>query len=191
MLAYKRTQQAVSCSRNFFAKEVSRMLPTGKTVFKIPLDSGFTFTPKHLKVFIMKKSILMFAALAFGLFACAQTPPKAVADNFAKKFTGATKVKWDQEEANEWEAEFRLNGTEMSASFDNVGAWLETETEISKNSLPETVKTAVSAAYNGWKTDEAESIETPTFKGYEMAIEKGKEELEIQVTASGKITVKK
>ena len=63
----------------------------------------------------MKKSIFIIVTLAFGLFACAQTPPKSVTDNFAKKFTGATKVKWDQEEENEWEAEFKMNGN------DNVG----------------------------------------------------------------------
>ena len=37
------------------------------------------------------------------------------------KFQNATKVKWDQEEENEWEAEFKMNGDEMSASFDNAG----------------------------------------------------------------------
>jgi len=139
----------------------------------------------------MKKSIFMIAALAFGLFACAQTPPKAVTDNFAKKFSSATKVKWDQEEENEWEAEFKMNGTEMSASFDNAGKWMATEAELSEKDLPAAVLKAVKAAYGDWKIEDVESIETPEMKGYELGIEKGKEELEITVTADGKITVNK
>ena len=133
----------------------------------------------------------MIAALAFGLFACAQTPPKAVTDNFAKKFSSATKVKWDQEEENEWEAEFKMNGTEMSASFDNAGKWMATEAELSEKDLPAAVLKAVKAAYGDWKIEDVESIETPEMKGYELGIEKGKEELEITVTADGKITVSK
>lgn len=133
----------------------------------------------------------MIAALAFGLFACAQTPPKAVTDNFAKKFSSATKVKWDQEEENEWEAEFKMNGTEMSASFDNAGKWMATEAELSEKDLPAAVLKAVKAAYGDWKIEDVESIETPEMKGYELGIEKGKEELEITVTADGKITVNK
>lgn len=39
--------------------------------------------------------------------------------------------------------------------------------------------------------EEVSEIETPDFKKFEIAIEKGKEELELQVTADGKITVNK
>ncbi len=139
----------------------------------------------------MKKSIFIIFALAFGLFACAQTPPKAVTDNFAKNFSSATKVKWDQEEANEWEAEFKMKGTEMSASFDNAGKWTATEAELKEKDLPAAVSKAVKAAYPDWKIEDVESIETPEMKGYELGIEKGKEEMEITVIADGKITVKK
>jgi hypothetical protein len=132
----------------------------------------------------------MVAVLAISLVACAQNPPKSVADNFNMKFQNATKVKWDQEEENEWEAEFKMNGDAMSASFDNAGKWLETEKELKKNELPANVLKAVKASYVDWKIEAVESIETPDFKGYELGIEKGKEEHEILVTADGKITVK-
>lgn len=138
----------------------------------------------------MKRSIFMVAVLAISLVACAQNPPKSVADNFNMKFQNATKVKWDQEEENEWEAEFKMNGDAMSASFDNAGKWLETEKELKKNELPANVLKAVKASYVDWKIEAVESIETPDFKGYELGIEKGKEEHEILVTADGKITVK-
>jgi len=139
----------------------------------------------------MKKSIFIIAALTFGLFACGQTPPKAVTDNFAKKFNGATKVKWDTEEKNEWEAEFKMNGKDMSVCFDDAGKWLNTEAVISEKDLPANVLKAVQTAYAGWKIESVESYESPELKAYELGIEKGKEELEIQVTADGKITVNK
>ncbi len=103
-------------------------------------------------------------------------------------FPNATKVKWDQEEKNEWEAEFKMNGDAMSASFDNAGKWLETEKELKKNQLPAAVLNAFNAKYAGYKMDEASEIEKPDFKGYELGIEKGEETLEILVTADGKIT---
>lgn len=137
----------------------------------------------------MKKSIFIIAALTIILVACAQNPPKSAADNFNMKFQNATKVKWEQEEENEWEAEFKMNGDEMSACFDNAGQWLETEKELKENELPATVFDTVNAEYAGYKIEEAAEIEKPDFKGYEIAIEKGKEELELLVTADGKITV--
>lgn len=138
----------------------------------------------------MKKSIFVIAVLAISLVACAQNPPKSVSDNFNMKFQNATKVKWDQEEANEWEAEFKMNGDEMSASFDNAGKWLETEKELEKNDLPTAVLKVVNGQYSGYEVEEAAEIEKPDFKGYELAVEKGNQELEILVDRMGKITVK-
>ena len=131
----------------------------------------------------MKKSIFVF-----GLGACAQTPPKSVTDNYNSKFPGATKVKWDQEEENEWEAEFKMNNNEMSASFDNNGKWLETEKELKKSELPKAVLNAFNSSYSGYKIGEASNIEKPDFKGYELGIEKGEESLEILVTTDSDIT---
>ncbi len=139
----------------------------------------------------MKKSSFMIIVLVFSLFACAQKPPKNVADQFAAKFPAITKVAWDQEEPGEWEAEFKMNGTEASASFDNNGNWLETEQEVKKKDLPALVREAVDAAYKDWSIEEVVSIETPDFTGYEFGIKKGKTEMEILVSPDGKITVKK
>jgi hypothetical protein len=137
----------------------------------------------------MKKTILIIAALAFGLFACAQNPPKAVSESFAKKFNGATKVKWETEEENEWEAEFKMEGKEMSSCFDNTGKWLNTEAVLSEKELPADILKAVQTSYPGWKIESVESYETAEMKGYELGIEKGKEELEIQVSSDGKIKI--
>jgi Putative beta-lactamase-inhibitor-like, PepSY-like len=137
----------------------------------------------------MKKSLIILTVLTTSLMACGQTPPKKVTDNFKQKFPDAIKIEWGQEEENEWEAEFNLNNQEMSASFDNNGKWLETESEVKKSDMAAEAVKAVALKFNGWKMNEAESNEQPDFKGYEMRLEKGDTEIEILVTTSGGITI--
>ncbi|MBK5202907.1 MAG: PepSY-like domain-containing protein, partial [Prolixibacteraceae bacterium] len=95
------------------------------------------------------------------------------------------KVKWDMEEASEWEAEFKLSGKETSASFDLSGKWLETETEIEENEIPATVKTSIEKEYKGAKMGEASWIETPDFKGYEIALKQNGKSFEVHATKEG------
>lgn len=139
----------------------------------------------------MKKELILALAMVCGGVMYAQAPPAQVSKMFSQKFASAEKVKWDQEEENEWEAEFKMNGKEMSASFDNAGKWLETETSASKADLPTVVIKAVQEKYSGWKMEEVECVEKPDFKGYEIELEKGTKEMEILVAETGKITVKK
>ena len=141
----------------------------------------------------MKKTIVALFTGLIALMACAQNanPPKAVSSAFSEKFGTVKSVKWDQEEANEWEAEFKMNGNEMSASFDNAGKWLETESEINKKDLPENIVNAFKAQYEGWKIEQVEKIEKPDFVGYEMSIEQEDNEKEILISRDGQITVKK
>lgn len=140
----------------------------------------------------MKKTILSFLASGLVFMACGQnpTPPKEVQTAFSKQFKEVQNPKWEQED-NEWEAEFKVNGTEMSASFDNSGNWLETETEVKKKDVPADIFKAVNLKFEGWEMEEVERIEKPNFKGYEIALEKGETETEILVTDSGEITIKK
>jgi len=134
----------------------------------------------------MKSSLLVFSIFVFSLVACAQkTPPAAVTNAFSQRFAKAEKVKWDKEEANEWEAEFMLSGKELTASFDLEGKWLETEAEIEKSELPEVVKSAIEKQYAGAKLGECARIESPEFNGYEIALKLKGKEIEVQSTKDG------
>ncbi len=141
----------------------------------------------------MKKTLLSVFVVGSVLVACGQnpTPPENVQTAFTKKFNTVQKVKWTQED-NEWEAEFELNKTEMSASYDNSGNWLETETEIDKKDVPAEILKAVTQKFGDWEIDELEKIEKPDFKGYEIALEKDETETETEILVSetGEITVK-
>ena len=139
----------------------------------------------------MKTTILVLCLFVVSLVVNAQkTPPAAVSKAFAEKFKNAEKVKWDMEEANEWESEFKLNGKETSASFDQTGKWLETEMEISKADLPAEVKASLDKQFPDAKIKECESNESPDFSGYEMSLVSKGKSYEVKVTKDGKLTAK-
>jgi outer membrane lipoprotein-sorting protein len=135
--------------------------------------------------------ILAFPFLLISLSACSQKiPPENVKKEFQQKFAAAKSVKWDSEKPNEWEAEFKINGKEMSACFDNAGKWLETETEISAKELPAAVTNTLKNEISGFKIKEILTIENSEMKGFELILKKGESSLEVVFDNSGK-TIKK
>ena len=138
---------------------------------------------------------LTLIALVIGMFsftACGQKKdvPQKVKTAFTQQFPNAQKVKWDMEEENEWEAEFKMNGKKMTACYDNKGKWLETEVEVKMKDLPAEVFKAINMKFEGFEIEEVESIEKPDFKGYEILLEKKETEVEILVTSDGNLTIK-
>ncbi|MFT3674299.1 MAG: PepSY-like domain-containing protein [Chitinophagaceae bacterium] len=85
------------------------------------------------------------------------TPPVSVKTAFEKKFSGASKVKWEKED-NDYEVNFVFQKKEMSAVFDNQGTWKETEEEIKVTELPVAAMTYIKSQYKGAKIKEAAKI---------------------------------
>lgn len=136
--------------------------------------------------------IVILGTLVLGaLVSCAQDEQAKAKEAFSSKFPNAKNVKWDRESDTEWEAEFKMDGKEYSANFSNDGTWMETEYEISKKDLPESIKAAIEAAYPGAKLEEIEKVEKPDFKGYEIEVEQGESMFELVFDESGTIIEKK
>jgi Putative beta-lactamase-inhibitor-like, PepSY-like len=136
-------------------------------------------------------SILFVVFIIFSASAISQkSAPENIKKEFARKYPAAQNVKWGSEEANEWEAEFKMNGKEMSASYDNAGKWLETETGVALKELPAAVTSAIKKEFAGYKTGEMSIIESPGLKGYEIALKKGETALEVIFDNNG-IVLKK
>lgn len=135
--------------------------------------------------------LLSTGLILTSIMACAQKnmAPRLVTDAFAKKFTSATSVKWDKESKTEWEAEFKMNGTEYSANFEADGTWKETEHEVNMAEVPEVVKTALMKEYGDYKVKESEISETASGMVYEFEIKKGDSKMEIAIDTKG--TIKK
>jgi hypothetical protein len=140
--------------------------------------------------------IVLLTAAIMSNAACAQKisadkVPATVVSVFKAKFPNATKITWEIENANEFEASFKLNGKEVSANFDNTGKWLETETEIRVSALPSAVQVALTKDFTGFKIEEASKIEsTKNGNCYEAEIEKGKESFDVLFTPEGKMLSK-
>jgi len=140
------------------------------------------------------KTITLVIAMAFGLMSFAggdDTAPEKVLNAFKIKFPTATNVEWEKENEKEWEAEFKMNGKEYSANFGADGTWMETEYEIDVKDLPAKVKATLDSQFKGYEIEGAERVETPTFKGYEVEIEKGETTMEVVLDESGKVLKKK
>jgi uncharacterized protein YajQ (UPF0234 family) len=80
--------------------------------------------------------------LCLGLNICKAQAPEKVLIAFNQKFANVTNIKWSKENSTEYEANFEQNGKNCSANFATDGSWLETETEVDLNQVPEIVKKA-------------------------------------------------
>jgi len=112
--------------------------------------------------------------------------PQAVSDAFNKKFPNATKVKWEKENAKEFEASFNLKGVDYSANYSDTGEWMETESTIAFNDLPNSVKATFNASHPNAKVKEVAKIETS--KGqiqFEVELKQGMKTVEFLYNSDG------
>jgi hypothetical protein len=133
--------------------------------------------------------VLAFTLISFSAFS-QKTPPETVKKEFAKKYITAQSVKWDSEEQNEWEAEFTMDGKKMSASFDNSGKWMESETSITEKDLPVPVVNSLNKDFQGYKKSDISIFEDSQLKGFELTLKKGEISIEVQIDNNGKIIKK-
>jgi len=145
----------------------------------------------------MKKIIFMLLTAAImNNAACAQKisadkVPAAVSSAFKTKFPTATKASWEMENKTEFEVNFKLNGEEVSANFDNTGKWLETETEVEVSALPTAIQSTLKKDFAGFKINEASKIESlKNGNCYEAEIEKGEETFDVLLSIDGKVLSK-
>jgi hypothetical protein len=136
----------------------------------------------------MKKIFFVAMVLSCAFASCfAQSKtPTAVTTAFNQKFPNATLVKWDKENAHEYEASFEWKGVNYSANFSDAGEWLETESPTSFNQLPEKVQASFNASHKGVTVKAASKIETS--KGttkYEVEIKEGIKTVEFFYTTDG------
>ncbi|MES2140875.1 MAG: PepSY-like domain-containing protein [Bacteroidota bacterium] len=136
----------------------------------------------------MKKTIFVAMALACAYatsFAQSKTPT-VVTTAFNQKFPNAAKVKWDKENAHEYEASFEWKAEKLSANYSDTGEWLETESPIAFNLLPEKVQSAFNSAHKEATVKALAKIETS--KGitkFEVEFKQGVKTIELFYTTDG------
>ena len=141
----------------------------------------------------MKKIAITTSVLIaiFILPSCKTAVPEAVLLAFENKFGNAQNVSWGKENKSEYEAEFSINNTNMSANFDNLGGWIETEVVLEPKNTPTEIVKTINVQYSGYQITSIESIETPdNGLSYEVIIIKGAKKLEITLNQTGRILEK-
>jgi hypothetical protein len=137
----------------------------------------------------MKKISISLFALLLSISLFAIDVPKNVKAAFAKKFPTATNVKWDKENAHEYEAGFKLDGKNYSANYSTDGVWLETESTVEFASLPEKVQQAFKANFKNAIIHAAAKIENSKAEiKYEIEYKIGKKTKEVLYGEDGSIT---
>jgi len=143
------------------------------------------------KIIFVLLSAALLSNAAYAQKISADKVPSAVTSAFKTKFPTAAKASWELENKTEYEAEFKLNGEEVSANFDNTGKWLETETEIKVSALPAVIQSTLKKDFAGFKVEEASKIESlKNGNCFEAEIEKGEETFDVLFSTDGKVLSK-
>ena len=111
--------------------------------------------------------------------------PVSVKQSFAKKFPTAAHVKYEMEKID-YEVTFKDNGVEMSANFNAIGKWLETETAIKVSDLPKEVSSSVSRKFAGFMISEVTRVKTKDKQlFYKMELKTDKQGYQVQFSSNG------
>ena len=133
---------------------------------------------------------VLVAAIVISMSANCQgiKVPAAVKNAFSAKYSNATHVTWGKENAKEYEAEFKLNNTNVSANFGLTGNWVETETVIPITDLPAVVTDAIKKKYPGAVITMAEKLEMPGGKLlYEAAFKVNGKKKSLELNPDGSL----
>lgn len=110
-----------------------------------------------------------------------------VAEFIASKYPGAQILEQDYDDGL-LEVEIRHEGREKEVYFNGRSAWVRTAWDIRRSELPQAVTAAIAAS--GWAAfsiDDIEYVQTPTADYYLVELERGKQEVELRIDASGTI----
>ena len=95
--------------------------------------------------------LLLFVCATAIVHAQIRKIPAEVTDAFAARYPHAEKVSW-RDKISFFEAQFILNGFEMSAGFNSKGDWQRTERKIKFSDLPNDVEDGfLKSKYAGWE----------------------------------------
>ncbi|RHJ94210.1 PepSY-like domain-containing protein [Parabacteroides bouchesdurhonensis] len=141
----------------------------------------------------MKKIILLIALAVTFLQSCDENDDNGLG-NVSEATRAAFVIKYPSAQQVEWEvrnsyrvADFKQEGKDISAWFDNAGDWYMTETDIPFDLLPDAVKSAFrQSEYQSWKIDDVDMIERKEMETvYVVEIEQGQDEMDLYYSHDG------
>lgn len=138
---------------------------------------------------ILKRLILIAIVV---LFSCNNSvkaqAPDAVKKTFQAKYPGENDPDWHKDSHGYYEANFKINGIKYRADFNADGTWVETETSIDEDDLPDAIKKVIKEKFDDEKITEVEKVESAT-KGlfYDVEFKRKGKNKDVEFRADGTI----
>ena len=132
--------------------------------------------------------LLLFVLVAAIAHAQIRKIPAEVTDAFAARYPHAEKVSW-RDKVSYFEAQFMLNGFEMSAGFNSKGDWQRTERKIKFSDLPDDVEDGfLKSKYADWEKGSVVEIDEDSEPViYRILVKKNIQKKYLFFTTSGKL----
>ncbi len=115
--------------------------------------------------------------------------PASVVKAFEAKYAGASELVWEEQNGM-WEVDFVLAKQAYEASFGANGTWMKTQQEISPEDVPASITAALETEMPGFEIEDAEIVETPAGKFYEVDVLVGGKNVDIVMDLDGKVIKK-
>ncbi len=145
----------------------------------------------------MMNKLFLFLLFAFTFYLSATAQhittdrvPGQVGKAFRTKFPAAQQDSWSMEDAHTYEVDFFNGKKKQSATFDDTGKWLETETEIGINQAPVAVAKSYVKQFSGFNIQDVYEQEKPDSTSYEITIVKTHESYDLLYSAKGELLKK-
>lgn len=114
------------------------------------------------------------------------TVPQEVYDFVATHYAGSTVMEVEKQKNGQYEIDILDGRIPKEITLDASFGWIRTEWDVLFRALPEAVKTAVSAAYPDYRSDDdADAVDTPDGLYYEIELEKGDREIRVKFRPDG------
>ncbi len=126
----------------------------------------------------MQKFLLFAIAFIFSLSIYAQNSglPDVVSKSFEQKFPKAKKVKWSNENIDDFQADFALDSLTETATFTNKGEWIQTGINVPIPIINHLTVTSIKKKFPKSKISKITKIENAKKQiYYEIELRKGDE----------------
>lgn len=123
----------------------------------------------------MKRTVLIITStlISFALFGCTKMQNFGKLGEYATAmYPGAVITEIDREDNGYFEVEFLHNRKRKEMTFDTNSKWVSTKWDVNRSELPDAVINQLQKSHAGWRIDDAEYVETPAARWYDIELEK-------------------
>lgn len=143
------------------------------------------YTMKSQDHFLVIICLTLFISCSNGVKAQA---PDAVKKTFQSKYPGENDPDWHTDSNGNYESNFKIDGIKYRADFAPDGSWIETESSIDFDELPQAIQKIIKNDYDKGDITEIEKVESAS-KGlfYDVEFKRKGKNKDVEFRATGEI----